>query len=188
MRTTTIYEASPLAADDLAFLPEDLRRLIDVLPEGAVIAGGALTDAVRNLPIKDVDVFFTEEVARQTLRKTLKDMGYKVAPNSPPGCQNLQRDGHLEVQLVNISRDYDEVADILDGFDFTACQLAVTGGQRLYYGPMTICDIIEGVINIHRLETDYPDVVERRVHRYMEKGYRLSDRARATVGSIGVEV
>jgi hypothetical protein len=177
-RTDTVYESAPIREFEfVGRISRQMRQLVEMMPTGkAVIAGASLADLYNGIPTKDIDVFFFDPAAQAEMVGFMKKNGYQPAEFFTPGCQNFKGPGEhdVPVQLVGF-RTYDDAAHVLDGFDFTVCQLA-TDGTRLWRGPTTFQDVREQLLNFHRIESEGKVVVER-VARYLDKGYRLTSQS-----------
>lgn len=154
-----------------------ITKLRGILPKGAVLAGGYLERLVfeamhgqgSRKPAGDIDIFCCDETAPAKTVVALENAGFKESPlAAPPSCKNFQGVDPTIIQLVR-GRFFADAEAVLDNFDFTACQLAISS-TGLLVGPRTLADIAGKRLQFHRLKTDQARNRER-VLKYLAKGY-----------------
>lgn len=170
-----------------------LSSLADYLPDGAVIAGGFLISVFNpKHTASDIDIFFTSgedflatydmlcspplslpveawawrgykpDVSRAALLTHSNEFRTVTFTNEDPT--------KLPIQLIKIVW-FGEASDVIDSFDFTVCQFAVTR-ECLIFNPMSWVDLQNQEIIIHKYHA--PVDVLYRIIKYVKKGYKTS--------------
>jgi hypothetical protein len=76
-------------------------------------------------------------------------------------------------QDVNVALDAEaDPRAIVDGADFTVCQLAVHDG-RLFHGPRFFGDLTRRVVVVNRVDPARPIVTLLRMYKYAARGYAV---------------
>jgi hypothetical protein len=144
------------------------------------LAGGSVWKAIEDWPIAhDIDFFFRD--AEQLER-------HKRVMNSIPYCYHVvgetknkynttyqfhicdkEYNKTIAVQFVSF-RFWSRIEELLDGFDFTACQFGFDG-ERIVVGDTALEDVRRRVIRFNNVR----DSVATAVHlkKYMEKGFSI---------------
>lgn len=187
-RTLTKFESMPLIQlKEMGFWNRRLDKIIPFLPKGAWIAGGFLRSIVADEDDSqgDIDFFFNNEKAFSQMLDMIKNppkeakniFGYYNIAVETPTDQLRVVTCHSEVmnrpdiQLIRLFW-YESPEHVIDGFDFTVCQLA-TDGEKIYYNPLTFDDIRTKTIRPHRDNVD-AIVMLNRLIKYSKKGYKVS--------------
>jgi len=173
------FEAEPLPSElaNYEAIQEALALVKDT--PGALLAGGSMVAAINNLhsgkdrqlPIKDVDVFFYKPEAADALAGKLYKAGYRLGPNQVQNCRDFVKAGLPPVQLVETGV-FENPQHVLDGFDLIVCQVA-TDGQTVWYHPQTNVDLQDRELNFHRVHPSTKSTLDH-VMRYMAKGFTMS--------------
>lgn len=164
----------------------DLFRVMNHLPRCAVggpwIAGGAVWRAVLNHPLDkcDIDMFFASKqqfdstvllmggypFVRNILQETKNkwNITYKIHANQG----NFNKT--INVQLINMSY-YRNLDDLLNSFDFTACQFG-WDGQNLVSNRTSVADLNDRKISLWKLGS--PKSLFSHLIKYMDNGFTLS--------------
>jgi len=189
-RTSTIYASSPLSIlKDRGIENRLLDNLVEFLPNGAIIAGGFLTSVITEEDkSKDVDFFFASEQAfRDIIALLLKDAafhkengswaydGYTIKGDKMPDLDKLGDIRYLvfehptrpALQLLRMVW-YDSPEHVIDTFDLTIVQFAVTRAG-LVYNPVSWIDLSRKRLVLHRMQ--FPASTLRRIIKYAHKGF-----------------
>ncbi len=189
-RTSTQYASMPLTQlKEMGLWSKRLEKIIPFLPEGAWIAGGFLRSIIAGEDDTDgdIDFFFQNDDAFNKMLSMVKNpetreiknvFGYYIIPEYEEGIDELrvitcksEVMHRPDIQLVKLFW-YESPEHVIDGFDFTVCQLA-TDGKRLYYNPLSFDDIRSKAIRVHRSNID-GIVMLNRIIKYSNKGYSVS--------------
>lgn len=142
----------------------------DFFPEGAFIAGGALTSAFTNLPIKDTDIYFKSKEAFITAVEDAYDsnMWCLAATDRAVTFASHER----IIQLMHF--DFFETAEaIFDAFDFTVCMAAYDiDAARFVFHDDFMKHAAQRFLRFHS-GTRYPFGSLIRVLKYQQRGYTI---------------
>lgn len=171
--------------DSLTFsMEENLHRLDERIlglvtdTEGLVLAGGSLRKLVDNSDnLVDYDLFLVggdKDIVKQKVIEHLKAIGDKIF-ECPQGklYSYVLKDTKIKVQLID-KRPYIDVWDLLSSFDITAC-CAVWDGDNIFRNNRFVFDVLNKRLNINAVE--YPVATMKRIEKYIQKGYSLSNDA-----------
>lgn len=137
-----------------------------------ILAGGALRCLVDpNEEIVDYDLFFKNTTDLVDTRNELEAFGFRKVFECPQGELYTYVRKSMKVQLI-VKRYYKDVKDLLDSFDFTACQIAIFEGN-LYIAREAIRDIKRKRLNLNTIE--YPVATLNRIQKYIKKGYTVNE-------------
>lgn len=137
----------------------------------AILAGGSLRKVVDNADeIVDYDLFFMNAEQRDKTKGMLETFGYRLVFACPQGELFTYKRKGVKVQMI-CKRFYTSIEDLLDSFDFTACQIALYDG-KLYVTKQTIRDIKRKELRLNKIE--YPVATLNRIQKYLAKGYKPS--------------
>jgi len=168
---------------------KDLTKIMEALPEGAIVAGGYLCGLFAGEESKDIDIFFTcsdalvETIEAITGHRTDPEhvfFGYETKTNidgmfeEPNYSKSIRVLDYInkytqskpKIQLVK-SIWYDDPQHIIDTFDFTVAQFA-TDGKFLYANPTSFIDLSRKRLVLHRMT--FPASTLRRLIKYANKG------------------
>jgi len=169
--------------DDSTFgLDENLgvldRSILSLLRNGVVLAGGALRALVDpSEEIMDYDLFVLDQGVISKLKADLEDIGYKLCFECPKGQLYTYKNSEgTKVQIIN-KRAYKDCEDLIASFDITAC-CAAYDGNTFYTHDRFVFDNLNKIINLNRVE--YPNATLRRIVKYSNKGFKLSNAACTT--------
>jgi hypothetical protein len=164
-------------------LPPVVSALTRVLPTGTVVAGGHLMEVLAGLEPQDIDVWCVKtdagvayqaacEVTRVAI--TLPPLAGHYAERVFPHSTVFESETLPNIAIHDF--EYDDPEHILDGFDFTVCQIALTGSMFLV-GPSTLSDITSRRLAYNRSPVErrtksfgMRDV--ERAERYIKKGFK----------------
>lgn len=142
----------------------------DFLPPGAFIAGGALTSAFTNLPIKDTDIYFKTKDAFIAAVEDAYDnnMWCLAATDRAVTFASHER----IIQLMHF--DFFETAEaIFDAFDFTVCMAAYDiDAARFVFHDDFMKHAAQRFLRFHS-GTRYPFGSLIRVLKYQQRGYTI---------------
>lgn len=189
-RTNTIFSsvslASILSRFNVSALPPVLEEVRKILPSEAFVAGGFLTEALLGLMLKDIDVWFTSESAlneflvalREAVTKEpLKQYGFQEIVNPASGTSSFIAPGKHTPISLNSYYLFTGPEHIIDSFDFTIVQTALTRSSQVYVGPTTLDDIENKRLAFHRPQ----NTIYNRAKRYLEKGFIPTEEAWLTI-------
>lgn len=148
---------------------------MNLLWDGAWLAGGAVRDAISDNPnIADYDMFFASEYHAKCAELILENqLGFECVFRCPLGeLATYKKDG-MKIQLIT-KFFYDSMESVIDRFDITACRY-VTDGTVIYTKYSSIRDTKKKQINFHCI--DFPNATLKRVQKYILKDYRLTNKA-----------
>lgn len=152
----------------------ELERVLSALPplqcNKVWIAGGALRRTITGKPLdSDFDIFFRGVEEYLTYKGKLSNLGAKLHKESENAdTYHVEADGKTRtVQLVKTIYPL-HVADLLDAFDFTVCQLAYDGIE-LASGDFTLWDIGRKRLAVHKITRHVSSL--RRLLKYTKEGY-----------------
>lgn len=148
---------------------------LDLLRDGVWLAGGAVRDALNgNIEIADYDMFFANNLEAARTELTLEDdLGFECVFKCPQGeLTTFKKDG-MKIQLVT-KFFYGSMEDVISRFDITACR-HVTDGKKIYTRYSSVRDTFNKRINLH--EIDFPAATMKRIQKYIQKGFTLTNKA-----------
>lgn len=149
------------------------RIVVDMFNEckGFYIAGGAArVIATGRGEVNDYDVFFYDDWSARRMKEFLLSEGFTETFVCPKGhLINMEKD-KVKIQLIT-PRYYGTVFDLIESFDFTVCQFAITSASPLlvYSTLLSISDTIDERLRINVLE--YPVATLKRVWKYTRYGF-----------------
>ena len=155
--------------------------ILSLLGGGVVLAGGALRALVDpSEEISDYDLFVLEQGIIPKLKSSLEHLEYNLCFECPKGqlytYKNLEG---TKVQIIN-KRAYADCEDMIASFDITAC-CAAYDGNTFYTNDRFVFDNLNKLINLNKVE--YPNATLRRIVKYSNKGFKLSNAAITTFTS-----
>lgn len=196
-RTDVYYHSCPV--QDLFSREFDsliIRQLVKIIPHGVTIAGGSVSSAlIGNKVATDVDLFFDGPESFMYMYKLLNDpksinipeldkalfYGYKtnITENVLMGPES-RRLRHitfkhddpsiLPIHLIKIVW-YDSPEAVIDSFDFTLAQFAVSN-SKFVYNPLGLIDLYQKNLRLHQHQT--PTAILKRLVKYTSKGYNVN--------------
>lgn len=152
--------------------------ILSLLGGGVVLAGGALRALVdTSEEIIDYDLFVLDQGVISKLKADLEDIGYKLVFECPKGQLYTYKNSEgTKVQIIN-KRPYRDCEDLIASFDITAC-CAAYDGNTFYTHDRFVFDNLNKLINLNKVE--YPNATLRRIVKYSNKGFKLSNTACTT--------
>ena len=151
-------------------LAEYLKLDID---NGPWIAGGAVRKSYLNINMgeSDWDIWFKSPEQFVEAENKLKALGAQQVYTSSNAISYKFQDDNGTIHNVQIIRKrfYDNAEQIINGFDFTVCQL-VTDGNRVIMGPNTARDLKTRTLRLSRPEV--PQYIIPRMVKYIVYGYQ----------------
>jgi len=177
---------------ELYYLLENLPH-VGKIDEGPWIAGGLLRRLLTKQPLDkgDIDFFCHNSVQFDELKKNIEKMGhelieenahaitYKFTHSKEPTFligneAETFYDKEYKIQLINIGF-YDCVENLLDTFDFTLCQFALSKEGptdfRLHTGDYTLWDVGRKRMVINEITFGLSTL--RRMFKYQNQGYEI---------------
>lgn len=152
--------------------------ILSLLRDGVVLAGGALRALVdTSEEIMDYDLFVLDQGVIPKLKVDLEGLGYKLVFECPKGqLYTYKNPEGTKVQIIN-KRPYKDCEDLITSFDITAC-CAAYDGNTFYTNDRFVFDNLNKIINLNKVE--YPNATLRRIVKYSNKGFKLSNAAVTT--------
>ncbi len=159
--------------------------------KGIILAGGAMRYIVDpdEDEICDFDLFFTDDEAVNFVKEYLESSSYTNTFSCPKGelfsySLPYDNDCFIKVQLIN-KRVYDDVYDLLESFDFTACQFA-WDGETFYTSRQAVKDVKKKYLRLHRMT--FPTATFKRMYKYRGKGYYIGDCIKDSVLAVNLMI
>ena len=163
----------------------ELFRVLKYLPKvgsnGPWLAGGSVWKAIENRSIEyDLDFFFNSPMQFQIWTRMLKSIPYvHHIVNEKKSKYNTSYQFHIcdgkynkTITIQGVSFKYwKNTEDLLDGFDFTACQFAMDG-RNLYVGDTSFEDLKARTIRFNKIH----DACATKIHldKYLQEGFKVS--------------
>jgi hypothetical protein len=162
----------------------ELVRVLKYLPsiseQGPWLAGGSIWKAIENTPIEhDIDFFFANREQYNEFIRTIKAIPYVYRiVNNKENPFNLSLGYHvhgngynktIKVQLIHY-KFFPTMKELLDGFDFTACQFGFDG-THLYTGNTALDDLRNREIIFNNVRS----VTSSAIHlkKYLDRGFKV---------------
>lgn len=177
------FEATPKATVELPapdfrplFSDNIVARLSTYLEldieNGPWLAGGAVRKSYLGQSIEnsDLDIWFASSEQFEKAKKQVIALGASEAYSTDNAISYKFYEGFKSytIQLIR-RRFFKSASEIINGFDFTVCQLA-TDGARLIVGEHTIRDIKTRTLRLAQYQL--PEHIVPRIIKYMVYGYR----------------
>ncbi len=190
-RTTTTYAKSPLSIlADRGIENRFMQNLLAHLPDGAMIGGGFVTNAITEEDnATDIDFFFTSHAAfLATVRLIQNKQSDHITPiTNPPWAYDgytlkepIDPNTTSELRFITFVHPkrpalqllrmvwYDSPEHVIDSFDFTVVQF-VADSKSLYYNPVAFIDLSRKRLVLHRVQ--FASSTLRRLIKYASKGF-----------------
>jgi hypothetical protein len=159
----------------------ELMRVLGAVRNGAWCAGGAIRRTLIKQPLdSDFDFFFrsAEEMAEweKKLPSTLalvRETEHHKHWKGPVEGSAIP----VEIQAIRF-RYYDNASDVIDSFDYTITQFALTG-NTLVTTPFALWDLGRKRLAIHKVT--YPVATMRRMIKYTRQGFNACAGCMATL-------
>lgn len=160
---------------------EPLMKVLEALPKGAWIAGGAIRRTLIGQSLdSDFDFFFRDETALEEWQAKLPDtfslvretQHHKHWRGVPEGF-----DRALDVQAIKFAF-YDSAEAVIDSFDYTITMFALNGTD-LVTTPEALWDLGRKRLAIHKVT--YPVATMRRMLKYTKQGFTACAGCMATL-------
>lgn len=165
-----------------------------------VCAGGAVRDSLFGGQIQDYDMFVirsqnvSDSEAKQDhdnlIQKTkglLAAYGAKIIFECPEGKLTSFDANGVKIQLISPRESgYDSLEDLVDSFDFHACQFVFDHSSNSYNVWATrraIASVRKKVLTLHDLT--YPTATVNRLGKYKAKGYYIGDCIKDVLDYVG---
>lgn len=160
----------PISADMFtARLLEYLELDID---KGPWLAGGAVRKFYlgQKIDYSDFDLWFANLEQFNATRNLVVALGCNEVYSTDNAISYKYYDSSqpYNIQLIR-RRFFDNAQEIINGFDFTVCQL-VTDGRRMKVGAETVLDIKSKTLRL--AQKSLPSHIVPRMIKYMVYGYR----------------
>lgn len=153
----------------------ELKKIHDAsdnfIPDGAFIAGGALTSVFTNKPIRDVDFYFKSRKAFEEAIQQAYDENLWCTTATDRAVTFVQ--GDSVIQLMHFEF-FPDAAAVFDAFDFTVCMAAydIDAGEFVFHENF-FKHAAQRYLSFHS-GTRYPFGSLLRVLKYQQRGYTLS--------------
>lgn len=144
--------------------------VVEILREnGAVLAGGAIRDTVAELPVKDWDFFFPNQLSHDT---AVAELGALYRTETKSKLATTFVIGGVIVQLINPRISHGTAWEIIQSFDFTMCQAAYDlAAHKLVAGNRFSIDTADRKL-VFTGGTFIGNSFERAM-RYAQRGWRM---------------
>lgn len=141
------------------------------MPEGAFIAGGALTSAFTNNHINDVDMYFkSEELFKQAIEHAYDDTLWCVAATDR--AVTFVKDDNV-IQLMHFDF-FETPSAVFDAFDYTVCMAAYdVDAKEFVFHEDFMKHAAQRKLSFHS-GTRYPYNSLLRVLKYQQRGYTIN--------------
>lgn len=158
-----------------------LKRVLDALPKGAWIAGGALRRTLLGQALdSDFDFFFRDQASLDAWASALPDTltlvretrHHKHWRGTLPGSELP-----VDIQAIKFAF-YDRAEAVIDSFDYTITMF-VLDGENLITTPEALWDLGRRRLAIHKVT--YPVATLRRMLKYGKQGFTACAGCMATL-------
>lgn len=155
-----------------------IKAIYDLMPSGAIIAGGAVLSLVSDGRFKneDIDVYFKNGNRFDEMVDRLVSNGFSQNTETKFALTFYKKD-HKPVQLIK-TMWFKSAEHIIDTFDFVTCQFAIESGY-LTYNPLALADAASGRLVLNHLH--FPSSVWRRIVKYEQKGFVIDEKTKKLV-------
>jgi hypothetical protein len=144
----------------------------DILtPDNCIAGSSALEYYCPGISASDIDIYSLNEESCKAVFERLRNKRYRVKKHNPFGLIMTRGEHEKPVNLVKFAY-YDSFSHVLDSFDWTVTQFALTQ-DRLLFNPIGVRDFYERKLRVHRL-IFYMDV-KNRFKKYTQKGFKPTD-------------
>lgn len=151
---------------------KNVKRLLEI--QGCILAGGSLRVLVDPTDeIKDYDLFFLSEEALWSTLSLIESMGGKKVFECPEGLLRTYRIDGVKYQLIS-KEFYGTLESVIEDFDITAC-CAAFDGKEIVYHRRFISDNLNKQVHLNKIT--YPVATMKRIAKYAEKGFYLTNYA-----------
>jgi hypothetical protein len=193
------FEAKPTAkaslpntADRLLVSDNFGSRLLEYLDldidKGPWLAGGAVRKFYlgQKIDYSDWDFWFSSPEQFDHARNLVVALGCSEVYSTDNAVSYKYYEGTdtHNIQLIR-RRFFNSAEEIIDGFDFTVCQL-VTDGRRIKVGPETILDIKSKTLRL--AQKSLPSHIVPRMVKYMVYGYRPATELLEMIEEAGAQI
>lgn len=142
------------------------------MDRGPWLAGGAVRKSYLNIDMgeSDWDIWFNGPEQFALAETKIKELGASQVYASDNAISFKFQDNSSthNIQIIR-KRFFDNAQQIIEGFDFTVCQL-VTDGNRVKLGPYTARDLKSRTLRLAQLEV--PKYIIPRMVKYIVYGYQ----------------
>ncbi|MDJ1139647.1 hypothetical protein [Marinicella marina] len=160
------------------FAPEEVLTVGNILrniPE-AVIAGGAARSVHTKEEVNDVDVFLvgcSDFKERKEMAISALKANAELVFQCPEGLlYSFRTESGLKIQLIS-KRNYSDVSDLFQSFDFTLCQFAFLHSDcSSIWNQDAAQDVTQKELKINKIT--YPVASLKRMSKYISYGYKPS--------------
>jgi hypothetical protein len=172
-RTKTSFAKVPL--DKLTIKNDFVKKTIELLPNGAWIAGGAARSCfVSTAEFGDIDIYFSsKESLIQTYHNILQNNLHVDESLSKYSITLKGGSLRAPLSLIKIAF-FDDPYHCLDSFDFTVCQFAVDRDSA-YFNVSGLEDVKTRKLYVHKFYKNQNPL--QRINKYVRKGYELTKQA-----------
>ena len=158
-----------------------IRRLVDVLPDGCYIAGGAArayllesypSDDAKESTIKDVDLFFASPEHMATAIGILQTQMDATTIGQVGKVTRMRVDGLPDLELV-AARYKPDLHELLRSFDLVGCMFGWSAPTGWMAEPQAIDDAVRRVIRYNTTTSIVHTM--KRIDRYISRGWTTAD-------------
>lgn len=131
-------------------------------------AGGAIRDCIIGEEYRDIDIFGNKNALDGFIQKELKPSGWKLTFDTK-GLKNFHRGGK---KLQVIYKDYKNIEDCLNSFDYTICMFGYDG-KHIYFEENAVPHLLQRKLVINKLNPDHVVNSLERLQKYIQRGYTI---------------
>lgn len=154
-----------------------------------LLAGGAIRDGLKGRDIVDYDFFFSDLNYKDRVKEYFISKGFILTFACPEGkLYSLKKSVgkeedklYVKVQLI-CKRAYRDVQDLLESFDFSICQFAISDKGIITTTKQAIYDNKKMFLRLVNLT--YPTATINRISKYKQKGYWTGDAIKQIVKAL----
>lgn len=147
-------------------------EILNEIPADCWVAGGAIVSKFLNQQIKDVDLYFKNEVELSKAIDFFKLSGAEVRFETDFSINAKYK--NIEYDLVKITNG--DIKKCINSFDMRCCSVAINKEGKLYYVSGFFDDLNNKIIKLNKNAESFstPDRILCRLNKYGLKGFYLS--------------
>jgi hypothetical protein len=150
---------------------EFFRFMAEHVSPSFVLAGGAVRDIMFGQEVSDFDYFFIGRNDWAEKERFFEENSWKRV-HSSDRLTTFKKNG-IKVQLIK--REYEDLYQLLNSFDFTHCVFAYDG-LAVYTSSEALLDTPARRLIVNRITPDFALDSFRRMIKYIQRGYTICDK------------
>lgn len=131
------------------------------------IAGGCIRDYFMSKRTSDIDLFFTREKDFRTVLEHFIRNEVEIILNNDKVVKLRYKDVIFDLVKMLFANE----EKLLNSFDFTVTQFAISENLAFYYTEEAFQDLVKKQLMLNNLQ--YPESTMKRVRKYMMKGFNI---------------